>query len=63
VSLLNTRGSDATVKFAIANGRQLAWVTRDDPNLPWDASDVWLADLIDAGSDVYLGRSTRSLAA
>lgn len=51
------------MKFAIANGRQLAWVTRDDPNLPWDASDVWLADLIDAGSDVYLGRSTRSLAA
>ncbi|MGQ0773591.1 MAG: TolB family protein [Pseudonocardiales bacterium] len=25
--------------------RQLAWVTWDNPNLPWDASDLWVADL------------------
>ncbi len=25
------------------DGRQLAWMTWDHPNMPWDASDLWLA--------------------
>lgn len=35
--------------------RQLAWVTWDNPNLPWDGSDLWVADLLGAGLDVRLG--------
>ncbi len=35
--------------------RQLAWVTWDDPNLPWDGSDLWVAELLGAGLDVRLG--------
>ncbi|MGH3919354.1 MAG: S9 family peptidase [Pseudonocardiaceae bacterium] len=34
--------------------RQLAWVTWDNPNLPWDGSDLWVADLIGAGLDARL---------
>ncbi|MGH3961935.1 MAG: S9 family peptidase [Pseudonocardiaceae bacterium] len=34
--------------------RQLAWVTWDNPNLPWDGSDLWVADLIGAGPDARL---------
>ncbi|MGH3870338.1 MAG: S9 family peptidase [Pseudonocardiaceae bacterium] len=35
--------------------RQLAWVTWDNPNLPWDGSDLWVADLLGAGLDARLG--------
>jgi dipeptidyl aminopeptidase/acylaminoacyl peptidase len=35
--------------------RQLAWVTWDDPNLPWDGSDLWVADLLGTGLNVHLG--------
>ncbi|MGH3906640.1 MAG: prolyl oligopeptidase family serine peptidase [Pseudonocardiaceae bacterium] len=35
--------------------RQLAWVTWDNPNLPWDGSDLWVADLFGAGLDARLG--------
>jgi dipeptidyl aminopeptidase/acylaminoacyl peptidase len=41
--------------------RQLAWVTWDNPNLPWDGSDLWVADLLGAGLDVRLG-PTRQVA-
>lgn len=27
------------------DGRQLAWLSWDHPNMPWDGSDLWLADL------------------
>ncbi|MEB3229264.1 MAG: S9 family peptidase [Synechocystis sp.] len=27
------------------DGQQLAWITWDHPNLPWDATQLWLADL------------------
>jgi dipeptidyl aminopeptidase/acylaminoacyl peptidase len=37
------------------DGRQLAWITWDDPNLPWDGSDLWVADLLGSGLDIRLG--------
>jgi len=27
------------------DGRRLAWVTWDHPNMPWDGSELWVADL------------------
>jgi dipeptidyl aminopeptidase/acylaminoacyl peptidase len=27
------------------DGRQLAWLSWDHPNMPWDGSELWLADL------------------
>ncbi|MFN2497027.1 MAG: prolyl oligopeptidase family serine peptidase, partial [Pseudonocardiaceae bacterium] len=35
--------------------RRLAWVTWDNPNLPWDGSDLWVADLLGAGLGSRLG--------
>ncbi len=35
--------------------RQLAWITWDNPNLPWDGSDLWVADLLSAGQHTRLG--------
>ncbi len=35
--------------------RQLAWITWDNPKLPWDGSDLWVADLLGAGLNVRLG--------
>jgi dipeptidyl aminopeptidase/acylaminoacyl peptidase len=32
------------------DGTQLAWLTWDNPNLPWDGTDLWLAVLADDGS-------------
>jgi dipeptidyl aminopeptidase/acylaminoacyl peptidase len=32
------------------DGRQLAWVTWDHPNMPWDGSELWLADVAADGS-------------
>ncbi|HEU0090373.1 MAG TPA: prolyl oligopeptidase family serine peptidase [Pseudonocardiaceae bacterium] len=37
------------------DGRRLAWVTWDDPNLPWDGSDLWVAELLGTGPDAHLG--------
>ncbi|MGH3943049.1 MAG: prolyl oligopeptidase family serine peptidase [Pseudonocardiaceae bacterium] len=36
-------------------GSQLAWISWDDPNLPWDGSDLWVADLLGAGPHIRLG--------
>lgn len=36
-------------------GRRLAWITWDDPNLPRDGSDLWVADLLGTGPDIRLG--------
>jgi dipeptidyl aminopeptidase/acylaminoacyl peptidase len=32
------------------DGRRLAWLSWDHPNMPWDGSTLWLADLADDGS-------------
>jgi dipeptidyl aminopeptidase/acylaminoacyl peptidase len=32
------------------DGRRLAWLAWDHPNMPWDASQLWLADLDEAGN-------------
>ncbi len=32
------------------DGRQLAWLTWDHPNMPWDGSTLWLADVAGDGS-------------
>lgn len=34
------------------DGRQLAWLSWDHPNMPWDASTLWLADLDEQGLPV-----------
>ena len=34
------------------DGRQLAWLSWDHPNMPWDGTTLWLADI---GSDGQLG--------
>lgn len=36
-------------------GPQLALISWDNPNLPWDGSDLWVADLLDVGPHVRLG--------
>jgi dipeptidyl aminopeptidase/acylaminoacyl peptidase len=32
------------------DGRQLAWLAWDHPNMPWDASELWLGELMPDGS-------------
>ena len=38
------------------DGRQLAWLTWDHPNMPWDGTDLWLAAI---GADGTLGAPQR----
>lgn len=37
------------------DGTRLAWITWDHPNMPWDSSDLWVADVVDGG----IGTPTR----
>lgn len=34
------------------DGRRLAWLTWNHPNMPWDGTELWLADLDDNGSPI-----------
>ena len=41
------------------DGRSLAWLSWDHPDMPWDATTLWLAELDEAGLPVRAGgRST-----
>lgn len=38
------------------DGRRLAWLTWDHPNMPWDGTELWVADI---GTDVALSSPRR----
>ncbi|UCH73235.1 MAG: S9 family peptidase [Rhodospirillales bacterium] len=38
------------------DARQLAWIAWDHPNMPWDGTELWLADIADDGSLVTARR-------
>jgi dipeptidyl aminopeptidase/acylaminoacyl peptidase len=43
---LLTKGEDFYAAPALSpNGRQLAWITWQHPNMPWDETTLWLADI------------------
>jgi len=53
---LSRRGAISTpFPGSAATGGQLAWISWDDPNLPWDGGDLWIANLLGSGSDTHLG--------
>ncbi len=46
-----------------ADGTQLAWLTWDHPNMPWDGTELWVADLVgDAGGGPPVVGAVRRLA-
>ncbi len=39
------------------DGRRIAWITWDHPNMPWDSSELWVAEVLD--SEMRLGSLER----
>lgn len=38
------------------DGTKLAWLTWDHPNMPWDGTDLWMADLTSEGTVLHATR-------
>src|SRR3546814_12002008 len=32
------------------DGRRLAWIAWDHPNMPWDGTELWVAEIADDGN-------------
>ena len=46
-----TQGHDFLASPSLSpDGTQLAWISWDHPNMPWDGSELWLADVATDGS-------------
>lgn len=47
------------------NGKRLAWLTWNHPNMPWDGCELWVGDLDEAGlivaSELIAGSKTESI--
>ena len=41
------------------DGRHLAWLRWDHPDMPWDAAELWAAELVDGGDAVGLDGARR----
>ncbi len=41
------------------DGRQLAWITWDHPNMPWDDTELWLGRLEDSGAGLQVVAAQR----
>jgi dipeptidyl aminopeptidase/acylaminoacyl peptidase len=44
-----------------ADGRHLAWLQWDHPDMPWDAAELWVADIFGTGFDVAMAHPRRLL--
>ncbi|MDQ4133993.1 MAG: prolyl oligopeptidase family serine peptidase [Actinomycetota bacterium] len=44
------------------DGRQLAWLAWDHPNMPWDGTQLWVADLVAGGGEPVRLRDARVIA-
>lgn len=47
------------------DGKRLAWLTWNHPNMPWDGTELWVADVLEDGTlknaDLIAGSSTESI--
>jgi dipeptidyl aminopeptidase/acylaminoacyl peptidase len=41
------------------DGRHLCWMQWDHPNMPWDDSELWVADLVDDADSIRIERPRR----
>ena len=44
-----------------ADGRRLAWLTWNHPNMPWDGTELWVGDLNDGSSRKVAGGASESI--